>query len=43
VQHYCDLMSTDVGKFANIANMVGSNSVVTQGLAGFPGEIRTLK
>ena len=25
VQHYCDLMSTDVGKFANIANMARIN------------------
>lgn len=25
VQHHCDLMSTDVGKFANIANMVRIN------------------
>jgi phosphonate metabolism protein (transferase hexapeptide repeat family) len=25
VQHYCDLMSADIGKFANIANMVRIN------------------
>lgn len=25
VQHYCDLMSADIGKFANIANMVRVN------------------
>jgi phosphonate metabolism protein (transferase hexapeptide repeat family) len=25
VQHYCDLMSTDIGKFANIASMVRIN------------------